>query len=84
MSKYYLKDHVTDEMLVAAGFKIITNSWGYKWGIRKNKHHQGVGITLHEKGMPIHIVDYSFDDKELNIENYIQDLIELGYVEEMK
>ena len=78
MTKYYLKDHVTDEMLRGVGFGIITNSWGYKWAVRNWFKNTGVSITLH-----------NFDDSDyLKIVSFarnprkpIKDIIKLDYVE---
>ena len=77
MSKYKLKDHVTDEMLIACGFEIVKNSWGYKWAIRD----YFTCITLHNYGD-----DYRVIRKLQTLEDdtpVSKDLIELGYVEEM-
>ena len=77
--KYYLKPHVTDEMLKAVGFKIVSNSWGYKWAIRNPSQVDSISINL----------DNISDDKmlivgfpyERDVTSLIQDLIDLGYVE---
>ena len=81
---YYLKDHVTDEMLVAVGFEIITNSWGYKWAVRNPfEDTKTVAITLHNIVPSEYRCVFTFPFNA-EITDKIKDLIELGYVEEMK
>lgn len=81
--KYYLKPHVTDKMLKAVGFEIISNLWGYKWAVR-NPFSDGDELT---------IVLHKFDDDYQQIIGFpygkditpiIQDLTEKGYVEVRK
>lgn len=78
--RYKLKEHVTDEMLIDCGFK----KCGY--GVSNNDiyicletHHD---LWLFQKGA------ISFDDVDrdynTDITPYIQDLIDLDYVEELK
>ena len=77
--KYYLKPHVTDEMLQAVGFVIISNSWGYKWAVRNPSQDDSISINL----------DNIYDDKMLivgfpydsDVTPIIKDLIDLNYVE---
>ena len=69
MSKYYLKDHVTDEMLVAVGFRIV-----YDYELKAIRNNNNGSNTFIDKNNII--VAWN--------NNTIQDLIELGYVEEMK
>ena len=83
---YKLKDHVTNKMLVAVGFqnasvyphrKVALTSRSYTYleiMDRQITLKKAVGYGLYEveiKSIPVS-------------KKYIQDLIELGYVEEMK
>lgn len=78
--KYYLKDHVTDEMLQAVGFGIISNKWGYKWAVRKPfSDGEELTITLHRGGDDYRGIYTHPYDKDVT--PIIQDLIQLGYVE---
>lgn len=69
MKQYKLKDHVTDDMLVAVGFRIV-DDWQLK-AIRENNN--GSHTFIDNLSL---VVFWNVDD--------IKDLIELGYVEEMK
>ena len=77
--KYYLKDHVTDEMLVAVGFGIIKNTYGYKWAVKNRFKDDCILITLHNVGDNYRgVCTYPYDK---DVTPIIQDLIQLGYVE---
>ena len=80
MTKYYLKDHVTDEMLQSVGFEITTNSWGYKWAVRNAFENSSIAITLHDMGSDYRLVTAV----TRNYKKYIKDLIDLDYVEVRK
>ena len=66
MTKYYLKDHVTDEMLQAVGFRLVFDK-----DIKaiKKLEHRSVFIDNSRE-----IMTWSKND--------IQDLLDLGYVKE--
>ena len=66
---YKLKDHVTDEMLVACGFKVVNFI-----NVRATRLKPNGKLMLVET--PSNMIMWADDN--------IQDLIELGYVEEMK
>ena len=97
MKQYKLKDHVTDEMLVAVGFKITDNSYG-QVGFESNfesirKVDEDYDLVIQDRTKKnMEILAYKVTsawyedpyDNKLDVEDYIQDLIELGYVEEMK
>lgn len=73
--KYKLKDHVTNEMLKACGFGFAeTASWN---GGYYSRCHSGFGCIFIEDECGNNNV-ITGDDGFLD---YIQDLIELGYVE---
>jgi hypothetical protein len=74
---YKLKDHVTEDMLVAVGFKFGTHV-GARWYSRGN-----VFIPIKRFINDDRIIQNVWRNKDLNV-NEIKDLIELGYVEEMK
>ena len=76
---YKLKDHVTPEMLVAVGFEIITPSISFIHCVIRNN----VSIPLEECKQGNRIVQSKFLGRRIH-DYDIQDLIELGYVEEMK
>lgn len=94
MSKYYLKEHVTDEMLQAVGFvkddEEILNTW-FDRDCLKNKDEDLaddvlIVATKHcnktkERLFQFNYPHCHFDD---DIEDYIQDLIQLDYVEVRK
>ncbi|MDY0278390.1 MAG: hypothetical protein RBQ97_09950 [Acholeplasma sp.] len=65
MTKYYLKDHVTDDMLLAVGFRLVFDK--YIKAI-KTLEHRSVFIDNGGEVMTW-------------FKNDIQDLIELDYVE---
>ena len=67
MSKYYLKDHVTDEMLEAVGFRLVNDFQIY-------------AIRTYDDGSHTFIDKLSKTFVFWNVQD-IQDLIELGYVE---
>lgn len=75
--KYYLKDHVTDEMLQAVGF-YKTPMQHYRFDVNNN-HHVIIDKNTHE----ISAVKYDFKLLKLvDIESdKLNSLIELGYVE---
>lgn len=66
MSKYYLKDHVTDEMLVAVGFRLVNFV-----NVRATRLKPNGKLMFVET--PSNMILWADDDS--------QDLIELGYVE---
>lgn len=77
--KYYLKSHVTEEMLKAVGFVIISNSWGYKWAIRNPSQVDSISITLDNiSDYKMLIVGFPY---ERDVTSLIKDIIDLGYVE---
>ena len=78
MSKYYLTDNVTEEMLQAVGFEIVKNSWGYKWAVRNWFKNTGVSITLHNLDDSDYLKIVSF---ARNPRKPIKDIIKLDYVE---
>lgn len=90
--KYYLKPHVTDEMLQAVGFVKDEESppmivWFDRDCLKFKEFDLAddflIVATEHfdkirERLFMFNYPQYRFDD---NIEDYIQDLIDLGYVE---
>jgi hypothetical protein len=85
---YKLKDHVTDEMLVAVGFKKDRHGDLY----RKTKSGRGeISIYRYNREIDENRYDrttyggfaYSNEYRH-QVKSNIKDLIELGYVEEMK
>lgn len=80
--KYYLKSHVTDEMLEAVGF--------YKYGscFRRDTKRGCIEVWLYDRLLDELVRDkstytgfkYSNEYKH-NVKKHIQDLIDLGYVE---
>lgn len=85
--KYYLKPHVTDEMLQAVGFEILTNSWGHKFASRGNGDKE-LFIALNEKcdfTFGLRYVEFAYKFfNNYSVRNYIQDLIKLEYVLEVR
>ena len=92
--KYYLKDHVTDEMLVAVGFhNNLDNSCllrKYKTPPKRYRQYKNyvVSINKHFKniefiksGLGIWEFDRITNDEK---KNYIKDLLDLGYVKELE
>lgn len=88
MTKYKLKDHVTDEMLVACGFEIAGSFT--KWAVRSITDYPNadkeIYIALNEDAVYLWGVRYvEFNSppyyKHLDITPFIQDLIKLEYVE---
>ena len=87
MKQYKLKDHVTDDMLVAVGFDTIhPNEIKYKYALRTYKKHQVI-IRL-GNNQEVYVKEFreiGFNDLGLamvaDVKTEIQDLIELGYVE---
>jgi len=81
MKHYKLKDHVTDEMLVACGFKIMYDLFA----TRRCVDYKKIFIPLIEKShysFGIRYVEFSKRSQDnLDITPYIQDLIDMGYVE---
>lgn len=82
MSKYYLKDHVTDEMLVAVGF--VKDRFGDF--VRDTKRGQ-ISIYRYNKEIDELVRDYSTytgfkyaNEYKHMVRKNIQDLIQLGYV----
>lgn len=89
--KYYLKPHITDEMLIAVGFVKDDEYEPIIWFDRdclKFRDEDLADDTLivatehcdkrRERLFMFNYPQYRFDD---NIEDYIQDLIDLDYVE---
>ena len=87
MSKYYLKDHVTDEMLQAVGFvkaceypiRTYIRSTGVYCDIQKE--NETLYVALEEDYPDYREISFNGDWLDLNIEDYIQDLLDLNYVE---
>jgi len=80
---YKLKDHVTDEMLVAVGFR----QPAYDKNEMNRKVNNTTVIILNKETRNIYGKKFIFvelDVKLIPVFPYIQDLIELGYVEEIK
>ena len=90
--KYYLKDHVTDEMLVAVGFKKqlghLLGDSSAKW-VSYTRKTENLDVELYIMTDIINYEPYMKYDRliednfgnEIDLEKYIQDLIQLGYVE---
>lgn len=93
--KYYLKPHVTDEMLKAVGFVITDNSYNngigfesYFEALRRFSERYEVVLQNREKPLAIYIYDWrdnmylneTFGD-DVDVSRFIKDLINLGYVE---
>lgn len=77
---YKLKEHVTDEMLIAVGFR--QSNWDKNEMLRKVNDNTVILLTKEDK--IIHgkmFVFVSLDVRSIIVDPYIQDLIELGYVE---
>ena len=76
MTKYYLKEHVTDEMLQAVGF-YKTPYQHHRCDVNNN-HHVIVDKNTHE----VNAVKYDFQLLKLvDIESdKLQDLLDLNYV----
>lgn len=81
--KYKLKEHVTDDMLVAVGFKM--HGEHYKFANRNydEDYQNALYICLSKdyKGEVYRSVEWNLSDKRDDITPYIQDLIDLNYVE---
>lgn len=80
--KYYLKPHVTDEMLKAVGFRLCEDTPSNiedEDYIRDVNDDIQVYISLGFSGYNKQVLN-SYGDNRL-VEDYIQDLIELDYVE---
>lgn len=91
MSKYYLKKHVTDEMLQAVGFvkddEYVSEIW-FDRDCLKNKDEDLaddflIVATKHcdKRKERLFMFNYPHCHFDEDIEDYIQDLIDLGYVE---
>ena len=84
---YKLKEHVTDEMLKAVGFEVENRPKVFKDAIRYNdvEDHE-IYIVLENKNTNYRLVEFNdmgvVRDGE-DITPYIQDIIALGYVEEV-
>ena len=72
---YKLKDHVTDEMLVAVGFEITH--------FEQDAYRGNVFIPLINGRFKKRVITSKWLNMALKIDEF-QDLIDLGYVEEMK
>jgi hypothetical protein len=98
---YKLKDHVTDEMLIACGFDYprfkhyLKTKFIYPPNHRQNKAYFEVKINLNTKEIVENRIRELLGsgwggNSNTNVtsikvkQKHIQDLIELGYVEEMK
>lgn len=88
MTKYKLKDHVTDEMLVACGFEIGGSFT--KWAVRSITDYPNADkeIYISLNGLAIsalghRYIQFNFTpyNKHLDITPFISDLIEKEYVE---
>lgn len=74
--KYKLKEHVTDEMLEEIGFiKCSENTFGKTYEKDINIYDENA-LYVDKQTNTLRVSGYEF-----GLENYIQDLIELGYVE---
>ena len=87
MKQYKLKDHVTDEMLVAAGFEPYYDTTAecvtsYSRPYKNNENMVMVGWD-NNCSCDKREIDTAFNYDEVDV-NEFQDLIKLGYVEEMK
>ena len=85
--KYKLKEHVTDEMLEEVGFEMDRHV-GLIHGTRPCDNYDGEIYVILTWGMKTIQGDELLmqwnDERENDITPYIQDLIELDYVEEME
>ena len=87
MNKYYLKEHVTDEMLKAVGF-VKDSEYTRRTYIRSigvycdiQKQNETLYVSLEENYPYYREVFFNGGWLDLNIEDYIQDLLDLNYVE---
>lgn len=85
--KYYLKPHVTDEMLEAVGF-VKASEYPIRTYIRSigvycdvQKENETLYVSLEENYPYCREVFFNGNWLDLNIEDYIKDLIDLCYVE---
>ena len=85
--KYYLKDHVTDEMLVALGFDNYINGDMYR------KTSRGRFVIMYRCNRQLKKIMYGSptytgykyaNEHRLDVKRHIKDLIDLGYVEARK
>lgn len=85
--KYKLKEHVTDEMLVTCGFNIISLRYPKAIGAYKvvDDNYTEIYIPRFNSIYGKNIIQYApvGNDDEV-LEEHIQDLIDLNYVEELK
>ncbi len=92
--KYKLKDFVTDEMLVEIGYVITDNPYG-KIGFEDNfeaikKVDERYEVVLQNREKPLVVYIYDKEEEmylnemcgdDVDVSSYIQDLIDLNYVE---
>ena len=92
--RYYLKDHVTDEMLLAVGFvkddEFVLETW-FDRDCLKNKDEDLaddflIVATKHCDKRKERLLMFNYPQCHLDedIEDYIQDLLDLGYVKELE
>ena len=95
--KYKLKEHVTDEMLEAVGFEITDNAYRGDFGfafencfeaIRKFDERYELIFQDREKPLIVYVYDkqekYYLNElhgDNVDVSKYIQNLIDLDYVE---
>ena len=86
---YKLKDHVTDEMLVAVGFYPKPDDFMYRYNNETKTEKRYTRIRPFYKEVVIEVYNKIHCDTKLKYtigkreRDYIQDIIDLGYVEEM-
>ena len=78
MTKYYLKEHVTDKMLEAVGFVKYINGDMYR------KTSRGEIVFYRCKRILNKIMYDSSTEYRRDVKIHIKDLIQLGYVEARK
>lgn len=95
--KYYLKPHVTNEMLEAVGFVITDNAYRGDFGFAfencfeaVRKFDERYEVILQDREKPLMVYVYDKQEKmylsemfgdDVDVSSYIQDLIDLNYVE---
>ena len=87
--RYYLKDHVTKEMLEAVGFvkykEIPFSIYTRNTGVYCNVQEENEELIVFRGGTwCVDEIMFNGNWLDLDIEDYIQDLIKLGYVEVRK
>ena len=95
--KYKLKDHVTDEMLEDVGFVITDNAYRGDFGFSFENCFEAIRnfgeryeVILQDREKPLIVYVYDKEQEmylnemygdDVDVSSYIQDLIDLGYVE---